>query len=112
MAPATLKRSDITMFISALSSMPRWKSVPSRRPTTRAGMRNAGRSSRATRVICQLRMNIVPRMIATRIRLPTTLENRSVKACWAPMTSLLSRLMSAPVWVREKKAMGMRWMCS
>ena len=28
------------------------------------------------------------------------------------MTSLLSRLISAPVWVRVKKAMGIRWMCS
>ena len=36
----------------------------------------------------------------------------SVKACWAPMTSLLSRLISAPVWVRVKKAMGIFWMCS
>ena len=33
-----------------------------------------------------------------------------MKACWAPITSLLSRLTSAPVWVRVKKASGMRWM--
>ena len=33
-----------------------------------------------------------------------------MKACWAPITSLLSRLISAPVWVRVKKAMGIRWM--
>ena len=49
--------------------------------------------------------------MTTVIRLPTTLDSRSVKACWAPMTSLLSRLTSAPVWVRVKKASGMRWMC-
>ena len=30
-------------------------------------------------------------------RLPTTLESRSVNACWAPITSLFRRLMSAPV---------------
>ena len=48
--------------------------------------------------------------MTTVTRLPTTLERRSVKACWAPMTSLLSRLTSAPVWVRVKKASGMRWM--
>ncbi len=65
---------------------------------------------RAASVIGHERTNITARMIATRMTLPTTLENRSVKACWAPMTSLLSRLISAPVWVREKKAIGMRWM--
>ena len=27
----------------------------------------------------------------------------------APMTSLLSRVTSAPVWVRVKKAIGIRW---
>ena len=42
-------------------------------------------------------------------RLATTLEKRSVKTCWAPMTSLFSRLTRAPVWVRVKKARGMRW---
>ena len=49
--------------------------------------------------------------MATVIRLPTTLDSSVVKACWAPMTSLLSRLTSAPVWVRVKKASGIRWMC-
>ena len=48
----------------------------------------------------------------TLIRLDTIDESVSVKACWAPMTSLLSRLMRAPVWVRVKKAMGIFWMCS
>ena len=41
--------------------------------------------------------------------LPTMLLSRSVKACWAPMMSLLSRLMSAPVWVREKNEIGIDW---
>ncbi len=35
-----------------------------------------------------------------------------MNACWAPMTSLLSRLIRAPVWVRVKKAIGIFWMCS
>ncbi len=48
--------------------------------------------------------------MTTVTKLPMTLDSRSVKACWAPMTSLLSRLTSAPVWVRVKKASGMRWM--
>ena len=42
----------------------------------------------------------------------TTEENVSVKACWAPSTSLFSRDTSAPVWVRVKKAMGIFWMWS
>ena len=42
-------------------------------------------------------------------RLLTTLDSVPVNACWAPSTSLLSRLISAPVWVRVKKAMGIRW---
>ena len=48
----------------------------------------------------------------TLIRLETIDDRVSEKACWAPMTSLLSRLISAPVWVRVKKASGILWMCS
>ena len=33
-----------------------------------------------------------------------------MKACCAPRTSLFSRLIRAPVWVRVKKARGMLWM--
>ncbi len=44
----------------------------------------------------------------TLIRLPITEESTSVKASWAPVTSLLRRLTRAPVWVRVKKASGMR----
>ena len=61
-------------------------------------------------MICQLRKNMAPRTMTTVTKLPTTFESRSVKACWAPITSLLRRLTSAPVWVRVKKASGMRWM--
>ena len=38
----------------------------------------------------------------------TTLDSTDVKACCAPMTSLLSRDTSEPVWARVKKAMGWR----
>jgi len=38
----------------------------------------------------------------------TTPDRVEVKACWAPMTSLFSRLTSAPVWARVKKAIGWR----
>ena len=84
----------------------------SRRPTRLAGMTNTGRMIRLIRVICQDRKNITIRTSVTLIRLETTDDRVSVNACWAPMTSLLSRLISAPVWVRVKKAMGILWMCS
>ena len=42
------------------------------------------------------------------ITLATTEDSVLVSARWAPMTSLLSRLTSAPVCVRMKKATGMR----
>ena len=61
-------------------------------------------------MICQLKKNMAAITITTVTRLPITFESRSVKACCAPMTSLFSRLTRAPVWVRVKKARGMRWM--
>ena len=99
----------MTMFISALSSVPSLYNVPSRAPMALAGSKNTGSKSNATRVICQLRTNIVPNTMATTMMFPTMLENRSVNACCAPMTSLFRRLTRAPVCVREKKAMGIRW---
>ncbi len=82
----------------------------SRRPTRLAGNTKMGRMMRLMRVICQDRKNITTRTRATLMRLDTIEDSVSVKACWAPMTSLLRRLMRAPVCVRVKKAMGMRWM--
>ena len=52
---------------------------------------------------------MAPRVVATMARLPTTLESTDVNACWAPCTSLLSRVTSAPVWARLKNPIGMRW---
>ena len=80
------------------------------RPTRLAGMTKIGRITRLMRVICHESRNITIRTSVTLMRLDTTEERVSVKACWAPITSLLSRLMSAPVWVRVKKAMGIFWM--
>ena len=40
--------------------------------------------------------------------LDTTDDSVEVNACWAPITSVLSRLTSAPVWVRVKNATGIR----
>ena len=48
-------------------------------------------------------------VVTTTIRLETTEPSVPVTARWAPITSLLSRLIRAPVWVRVKKAIGMRW---
>ena len=50
--------------------------------------------------------------MATLMTLLTTLDSVPVNACCAPSTSLLIRLISAPVWVRVKNAIGIRWMCS
>ena len=69
---------------------------------------NTGSMASDSNVICQERTNIAPSVTATVMRLPTTDENVSVKACCAPSTSLLSREMRAPVCVRVKKAMGIR----
>ena len=98
------------MFISLLRLYPSLVSEPMRWPTKRPGIRKTGTRMSAASVICQLRKNMAASTITTVTKLPTTLDRRSVKACWAPITSLLSRLTSAPVWVREKKASGMRWM--
>ncbi len=42
----------------------------------------------------------------------STLASVEVIADWAPMTSLLRRLTSAPVRVRVKNATGIRWTCA
>ena len=41
--------------------------------------------------------------------LDTVPDRVEVNARWAPMTSLLSRETSAPVWVRVKNASDWRW---
>ncbi len=48
--------------------------------------------------------------MTTEMRLPSTPPRVDVKACCAPMTSLLSREMSAPVWARVKNATD--WLCT
>ena len=45
--------------------------------------------------------------VMTRVMtLDTTVPSVPVTARWAPITSLFSRLMSAPVWVRVKNEIG------
>ena len=58
---------------------------------------------------CQLSANMVMPTTTTLIELETVLDSVEVNARWAPMTSLLSRETSAPVWVRVKNASDIRW---
>ena len=53
--------------------------------------------------------NIAPSVAATVMMLPTTFDSVDVNACWAPCTSLFSRVTSEPVWARVKNPIGMRW---
>ena len=80
----------------------------SRRPIRRAGSTKSGSSTSESAVICQDSENITPAVRTSAITLETTPDSVEVNACWAPITSLFSRLISAPVWVRVKKASGIR----
>ncbi len=66
---------------------------------------------RQSRVICQLSANMATPTTSTAMPLETVLDRVEVNARWAPITSLLSRETSAPVWVRVKKASDWRWTC-
>ena len=110
-APATLNRSVIREPRSALSDICRWARPASRRPTYFAGKRKTGTNSRAPRVSCHDRTNIVATTSVTDTILLTRFDSTDVNACWAPMTSLLSRETSAPVWVRVKNAIGCSSTC-
>ncbi len=107
-APGAEKRSVIWLPIAALwSAASRW--MPARRrPIRRAGTTNTGSSTRASRVTCQEIPSITTRVSTSVTRLPTTPDRVVLNARWAPITSLLSRLTSAPVRVRLKKATGIR----
>ena len=81
-------------------------------PTSRAGTTNSGSSTSDSSVICHDRTNIATSVSTTPMALETTLDSVPVNACCAPSTSLLSRVMSAPVWVRVKNAIGIRCTCA
>jgi hypothetical protein len=110
-APATWKRSVMTVFISAFSPMPSRERAWSRRPTMRAGMMNSGSREIAISVTRHSRVNITIRVIVTPMRLSTIPPSVPVKARCAPITSLFSRVISDPVWVRVKKAIGIVCTC-
>ena len=92
-----MKRSLIMVFISALRLYASRVILASRLPTQRAGKMNTGNMSRASTVICQLRMDMATNVTPTVIALPITELKVSVNACCAPSTSLLSRDIKAPV---------------
>ena len=60
-------------------------------------------------MICQDSSTIVTIVIPRVITLWTTEPSVFVTALCAPTTSLFNRLISAPVCVRVKNAIGMRW---
>ena len=109
-APATLKRSFMVVFMAALSCIDSRVMAWSRRPTRRAGSRNRGSTATAIRVMRQFSRNMVTRVVTRLMRLEKTDPRVPVRARWAPTTSLLRRLVRAPVWVWVKKASG--WRCT
>ncbi len=108
-APGAENRSVICVPMAALrADASRW-SAAIRAPIRRAGSTNTGRSTRASRVICH-EMPSITASVSSRVTvLATTPERVLLNARWAPITSLLRRLTSAPVRVRVKKATGIRW---
>ena len=109
-APATLKRSFMVVFMSALSCIDSRVMAWSRRPTRLAGSRNRGSTATAIRVMRQFSRNMVTRVVTRLIRLEKTDPRVPVRARWAPTTSVFRRLVRAPVWVWVKKARG--WRCT
>ena len=107
-----MNRSVIVAFIEALRLYDSRVISCSRAPIRRAGMTNSGSMTMEISVICHDRVNITPAVSTRLTALLTRPDSVEVNACWAPSTSLLRRLISAPVWVRVKKASGMRWMWS
>ena len=107
-APDTLNRSVMVAFIEALRFMPSRVMPATVRPTRRAGRMNNGSSTMASRETRHSSRNRVSRVVAAVMALETTVPKVPVSARWAPITSLLRRLTSAPVWVRVKNEMGNR----
>ena len=108
-APATLNRSVICVFISALVLICSREIACSRRPTRLAGMMNSGSTTSASSVSRHSSASIATSVVTSTTTLLTTLPSVLVTAVCAPTTSLFSRLVSAPVCVRVKKAIGIRW---
>ncbi len=108
-APPTLNRSVIALPMSALPFIRSRVSTAIRELTQRDASSRIGNSSRGRSVTCQLRASMVMPTTTTEMMLETVPESVDVNALWAPITSLLSRLTRAPVWVRVKNASDWRW---
>ncbi len=108
-APGAENRSVIWSVIAALWSAASRSSVASRVPIRRAGITNTGSRSSASPVIDHDRRSMTTSVSSSVMALLTTPESVQVNARCAPITSLLSRLTSAPVRVRVKNATGIRW---
>ena len=71
-------------------------------------MMNAGSTISVRIVSRHSSTNMTVSVTTSVMTFETTVPSVPVTACCAPMTSLFSRLCSAPVWVRVKNASGMR----
>ena len=110
-APATLNRSVMRPPSSALSCIDCRVMSAMRAPIRRAGIRKRGSSSKEMTVIGQDSTSMAPATRASDTTFDTTPDRVEVNACCAPITSLLSRDTSAPVWARVKNATGWRSTC-
>jgi len=100
------KRSVICVVIAALCAADSRSSAANRRPIRRAGITKIGNKISDSSVICHDSRSITTNASASEIAFDTTPDNVHVNARWAPITSLLRRLTSAPVRVRMKNATG------
>ncbi len=107
-APGAENRSVIWVFIVALWAAASRESRAIAAPMRRAGIRNSGSTTSAASVICQEMLSITASVNVNVTRLATTPDRVSENARCAPITSLPSRLTSAPVRVRVKNATGIR----
>ena len=105
-APDTLKRSFICVFICAFRSICSRAMSPSRSPTRFAGATKTGNTTRDNRVSFHSSAIMATSVVTSTTTFDTTLPRVDVTAFCAPTTSLLRRLVSAPVCVRVKNATG------
>ena len=105
-APETLKRSVMNAFIDEFRSICLRAAFDCSVPTRLLTTKRIGTTVSDSSVTCHDRVAITTRVNATVSTSVNTVRNVDVNADWAPTTSLLSRLISEPVWVRAKKAMG------
>jgi hypothetical protein len=109
-APGAENRSVIWVPMDAFRSAFSRRRSAMVRPIRRAGSTKTGSRISASTVTCQARVIITATASASWMELLSTEASVVVTADWAPTTSLLSRLTSAPVRVRVKNATG--WRCT